>query len=197
MPFGNSNWPEIDGKMQPRWGRSLLGRLPRVAPPSRPWAERWNPFGIQARNFRKALVSPLARIFHSHLDRDVNIPMKRGVSTSSDASLKSHGTQVWKPASRSSACQQQAGKPALRRWDAAVSAEELLRAYSACLQLWHQNPGRCPGLSCGGLSGLVFAPPCWKKTAMDLALTERLRCCDTAGWEACATRVCHGLPVSL
>jgi len=55
MPFGNSNWPEIDGKMQPRWGRSLLGRLPRVAPPSRPWAERWNPFGIQARNFRKEL----------------------------------------------------------------------------------------------------------------------------------------------
>jgi hypothetical protein len=27
----------------------------------------------------------LARIFHSHLDRDVNTPMKRGVSTSSDA----------------------------------------------------------------------------------------------------------------
>jgi len=31
------------------------------------------------------------------------------------------------------------------------------------------NPGRCPGLSCGGLSGLVFAPPFWKKEAMDLA----------------------------
>jgi len=61
MPFGNSNWPEIDGKMQPRWGRSLLGRLPRVAPPSRPWAERWNPFGIQARNFRKALRLGRAR----------------------------------------------------------------------------------------------------------------------------------------
>ena len=42
------------------------------------------------------------------------------------------------------------------------------------------NPGRCPGLSCGGLSGLVFAPPCWKKEAMDLPLTERLRGCDTA-----------------
>ena len=48
------------------------------------------------------------------------------------------------------------------------------------------NPGRCPGLSCGGLSGLVFAPPFWKKEAMDLPLTERLRGCDTAGWEACA-----------
>jgi hypothetical protein len=34
--------------------------------------------------------------------------------------------------------------------------------------------------------------PCWKKKAMDLALTERLRGCDTAGWEACATMVCHG-----
>jgi hypothetical protein len=65
MPFGNSNWPEIDGKMQPRWGRSLLGRLPRVAPPSRPWAERWNPFGMQARNFRKAL-GLAARLRSSH-----------------------------------------------------------------------------------------------------------------------------------
>jgi len=54
------------------------------------------------------------------------------------------------------------------------------------------NPGRCPGLSCGGLSGLVFAPPFWKKEAMDLPLTEQLRGCDTAGWEACATMVCHG-----
>jgi len=36
------------------------------------------------------------------------------------------------------------------------------------------NPGRCPGLSCGGLSGLVFAPPFWKKEAMDFPLTERL-----------------------
>jgi len=36
------------------------------------------------------------------------------------------------------------------------------------------NPGRCPGLSCGGLSGLVFAPLFWKKEAMDFPLTERL-----------------------
>jgi len=55
MPFGNSKWPQIVGKMQPRWGRSWLGHLPRVAPSSQPWAERWNPFGIQAWNFRKAL----------------------------------------------------------------------------------------------------------------------------------------------
>ena len=80
MPFGNSNWPEIDGKMQPRWGRSLLGRLPRVAPPSRPWAERWNPFGIQARNFRKALS--LTRIFHSHIGKSRGKPYeKRGANT--------------------------------------------------------------------------------------------------------------------
>ena len=80
MPFGNSNWPEIDGKMQPRWGRSLLGRLPRVAPPSRPWAERWNPLGIQARNFRKALG--LARIFHSHFGKSREKPYeKRGANT--------------------------------------------------------------------------------------------------------------------
>jgi len=54
------------------------------------------------------------------------------------------------------------------------------------------NPGRCPGLSCCGLSGLLFAASFWMKKAMDFPLTERLRCCDTAGWEACATRVCHG-----
>jgi len=80
MPFGNSNWPESDGKMQPRWGRSLLGRLPRVAPPSRPWAERWNPFGIQARNFRKALG--LTRIFHSHFGKSREKPYEnRGANT--------------------------------------------------------------------------------------------------------------------
>jgi hypothetical protein len=28
------------------------------------------------------------------------------------------------------------------------------------------------------------------KKAMGFPLTERLRCCDTAGWEACATWVC-------
>jgi tetratricopeptide (TPR) repeat protein len=30
-------------------------QLPRVARSSQPWAERWNPFGILGRNFRKAL----------------------------------------------------------------------------------------------------------------------------------------------
>jgi len=54
------------------------------------------------------------------------------------------------------------------------------------------NPGSCPGLSCGGLSGLLFAASFWMKKAMDFPLTERLRGCDTAGWEACATMVCHG-----
>ena len=55
------------------------------------------------------------------------------------------------------------------------------------------NPGRCPGLSCCGLSGLLFAASFWMKKAMGFRLTERLRCCDTAGWEACATMVCDGV----
>ena len=59
------------------------------------------------------------------LERDAKNPMKRGAQTRSNAWLKRRGTQVWKPAIR------QAGKPALPRWNTAVSAEELLRAYSA------------------------------------------------------------------
>jgi len=184
MPFGNSNWPEIDGKMQPRWGRSWLGRLPRVAPPSRPWAERWNPFGIQARNFRKALA--LARIFHSHFGKSrEKLYEKRGANTfecvvekTRHAGLETCDTAGWE------AC---ATTLEYRRVSRRIVArlQRLMATVAA-------NPGRCPGLSCGGLSGLGFAPPFWKKEAMDLPLTERLRGCDTAGWEACATRVCHG-----
>jgi len=110
MPFGNSNWPEIDGKMQPRWGRSLLGRLPRVAPPSRPWAERWNPFGIQARNFRKALI--LTRIFHSHLGKSREKPYeKRGantfecvVETTRHAGLETCDTAGWEACATTLGC---------------------------------------------------------------------------------------------
>jgi len=41
-------------------------------------SERWNPFGIQARNFRKAL----ARIFHSHLGKSREKPHEqRGANT--------------------------------------------------------------------------------------------------------------------
>jgi len=74
---------------------------------------------------------PQPGYFIAILERVAKNPMKIGAQTRSNAWLKRHGTQVWKPASRSSACQQQAGKPALRRWNAVVSAEELLRAYSA------------------------------------------------------------------
>jgi len=35
------------------------------------------------------------------------------------------------------------------------------------------NPGRCPGLSCCGLSGLLFAASFWMKKAMDFPLTEQ------------------------
>jgi hypothetical protein len=55
-------------------------------------------------------------------------------------------------------------------------------------------PGRCPGRSCGGLSGLVSAPPFGKKEAMDLPLTERLRGCDTADLEVCATTIGRANP---
>jgi len=66
----------------------------------------------------------------------------------------------------------------------------------ARLQRWMEmmapHPGRCPGLSGCGLSGLLFAASFWMKKVMDFPLTELLRGCDTAGWEACAARVCHG-----
>jgi hypothetical protein len=105
--------------------------------------------------------------------------MKRKAQTGSNTWLKSHGT-----------CDT-AG------WEACATTLEYRRVSRRIVARLQRlmatvaaNPGRCPGLSCGGLSGLVFAPPFWKKEAMDLPLTERLRGCDTAGWEACATRVC-------
>jgi len=55
--------------------------------------------------------------FIAILERGGKNPMKSGAQTGSNAWLKRHGTQVW--------------KPALPRWNTAVSAEELLRAYSA------------------------------------------------------------------
>ena len=52
-------------------------------------------------------ATALARIFHSNLEGDAQDPMNRGVQRGSNACLKGHGTQVWKPAIR------QAWKPAL------------------------------------------------------------------------------------
>ena len=73
-----------------------------------------------------SIMPDLARIFHSHLGRVAKNAMKRGAQARSNAWLKRHGAQVWKPVAI-----QQAGKPALRRGNAAVLAKELLRAFSA------------------------------------------------------------------
>jgi hypothetical protein len=51
----------------------------------------------------------------------------------------------------------------LQRWMATVAA----------------NPGRCPGLSCGGLSGLSFGPSFRKRKGKISPLTEQLRGCAT------------------
>ena len=42
--------------LQPRWGCGARERFPRVARASQPWADGWNPVGIQLRNSRKALT---------------------------------------------------------------------------------------------------------------------------------------------
>ena len=128
----------------------------------------------------------LARIFHSHLGKSREKPYEnRGANTfecvaekTRHAGLETCDTAGWEACATTLGCGRVSARivARLQRWMATVAA----------------NPGRCPGLSCGGLSGLVFAPPFWKKEATDLPLTERLRGCDTAGWEACATRVCHG-----
>jgi len=128
----------------------------------------------------------LARIFHSHFGKSREKPCeKKGANTfervvekTRHAGLETCDTAGWE------AC---ATTLDYRRVSRRIVArlQRLMATVAA-------NPGRCPGLSCGGLSGLVFAPPFWKKEAMDLPLTEQLRGCDTAGWEACATMVCHG-----
>jgi len=134
----------------------------------------------------------LARIFHSHFGKSREKPYeKRGantcecvVETTRHAGLETCEPKLGLPTAGWEAC---ATTLESRRVSRRIVArlQRLMATVAA-------NPGRCPGLSCGGLSGLVFAPPFWKKEAMDLALTERLRGCDTAGGEACATMVCHG-----
>ena len=138
----------------------------------------------------------LARIFHSHLGKGREKPYeKRGAKTSKGVvkTTRHAGLKTSVPKG-SGLAKQQAGKPALRRWNAAVSAERIVARLQRLMATVAANPGRCPGLSCGGLSGLGFAPPFWKKEAMDLPLTERLRCCDTAGWETCATTIGRAHP---
>jgi hypothetical protein len=68
----------------------------------------------------------LARLFHSNLERDAQNPMNRWAQSGSNAFLKDHGTQVWKPAIR------QAWKPALhgfaRFWPIDYEISGLVRA---------------------------------------------------------------------
>jgi len=124
-------------------------------------------------------ISGLARIFHSHFGKSREKPYeKRGANTfecvvekTRHAGLETCDTAGWE------ACATMVCVARFQRLMATVAA----------------NPGRCPGLSCCGLSGLLFAASFWMKKAMGFRLTERLRCCDTAGWEACATMVCDGV----
>ena len=54
-------------------------------------------------------------VFSGILSPNRRKPVACGAHPRSNPFLEGHGTQVWKPASRSSAGQQQAGKPARRR----------------------------------------------------------------------------------
>ena len=72
-------------------------------------------------------------------------------------------------------------------------SRRMVARFQRLIAIMASNPGRCPGLSCGGLSGLSFDPSFRKRKGKISPLTEQLRGCDTAGLEACATRVCVGL----
>ena len=117
--------------------------------------------------------SDLIRIFHSHFGKSREKPYeKRGANTfecvvekTRHAGLETCDTTL----------------------ECRCVSRRIVARFQRLMATVAAHPGRCPGLSCCGLSGLVFAPPFGKKEAMDLPLRERLRGCDTAGWEACAT----------
>jgi len=128
----------------------------------------------------------LARIFHSHFGKSREKPHeKRGANTCECVVEKMRHAGL-------ETCDTAGLEACATTLECRRVSRRIVARFQRLMATVAANPGRCPGLSCGGLSGLVFAPPFWKKEAMDLPLTERLRGCDTAGWEACATRVCHG-----
>ena len=123
----------------------------------------------------------LARIFHSHLGKSREKPYeKRGANTfecvvekTRHAGLETCDTAGWEACATALECR--------------LVSRRIVARFQRLMATVAANPGRCPGLSCCGLSGLLFAAPFWIKKAMDFPLTERLRGCATAGWEACAT----------
>ena len=135
--------------------------------------------------------SDLIRIFHSHFGKSREKPYeKRGANTFECVVEKTRHAGL-------ETCEPKLGLPTAG-WEACDTTLEcrcvsrrIVARFQRLMATVAANPGRCPGLSCCGLSGLLFAAPCWKKKAMDLALPERLRGCDTAGWEACAPPRAH------
>jgi hypothetical protein len=120
-----------------------------------------------------------ARIFHSHIGKSREKPYEnRGantfecvVETTRHAGLETCEPKLGLPTAGGEAC--------ATTLECRCVSRRMVARLQRLMATVAANPGRCPGLSCGGLSGLVFAPPCWKKEAMDLPLTERLRGCDT------------------
>ena len=128
----------------------------------------------------------LARIFHSHFGKSREKPCeKRGANTFECVVEKTRHAGL-------ETCDTAGGEASATTLECRRVSRRMVARFQRLMATVAANPGRCPGLSCCGLSGLLFAASCWMKKAMDFPLTERLRCCDTAGWEACATRVCHG-----
>ena len=103
---------------------------------------------------RQAGKPALARIFHSHFGKSREKPYeKRGantfecvVETTRHAGLETCDTAGWE------AC--------ATTWECRRVSKRIVARFQRLIAIMASNPGRCPGLSCGGLSGLVFAPPC-------------------------------------
>jgi len=158
------------------------------------WGVKWGETKICKKLEKriKPQFGSLARIFHSHIGKSREKPYeKRGantfecvVETTRYAGLETREPKLGLPTAGWEAC--------ATTLESCRVSRRIVARLQRLMATVAANPGRCPGLSCGGLSGLLFAASFWMKKAMDFPLTERLRGCDTAGWEACATRVCHG-----
>jgi len=130
----------------------------------------------------------LARIFHSHFGKSREKPCeKRGANTFECVVEKTRHAGL-------ETCDTAGGEASATTLECRRVSRRMVARFQRLMATVAANPGRCPGLSCCGLSGLLFAASFWMKKAMDLALTERLRGCDTAGWEACATTIGRANP---
>ena len=131
-----SDWPPLNGERCCGW-LSAQPRPDLTGPPGWPSAARF-----------------LARIFHSHLGKSREKRYeKRGASTFECV------VETTRRAGLETCCDTAGWEACATTWECRRVSKRIVARFQRLIAIMASNPGRCPGLSCGGLSGLVFAPP--------------------------------------